>query len=314
MGGERSVAVRARSALISAGLSLLVLFACASALADAQPLGAIEGTVTLASTETPIEGDEVCLGGLLACALTDARGEYAISGIPDGEYKVAFTNRGLVCATKQYNLDYLPQWYDEKSSAAEADPVSVAGSAATKGIDASIVTAQEVSGGVNEYLCNRAPAQPISEGGGTSPGAIEPLQGNAQFEEEFWADPPWEKAEAEEHKASLAVAARSALVRHGIALLRLDCTGPEACGGTLELVSKVTARRASRPAGKRRSIDHVRVVVLGRVSFWLAAGKSSNVRVPLTRSGKSLLGKAGSRGLDVELSGSDVQNATVLLK
>ena len=51
--------------------------------------GQIIGTVTNAETQAPLAEVEVC-GGPVACALTNARGEYAISGLPGGEYQVSF--------------------------------------------------------------------------------------------------------------------------------------------------------------------------------------------------------------------------------
>ncbi len=51
--------------------------------------GQIIGTVTNAETHAPIAEVEVC-GGPAACALTNAQGEYVISGLPGGEYQVSF--------------------------------------------------------------------------------------------------------------------------------------------------------------------------------------------------------------------------------
>ncbi len=51
--------------------------------------GQIIGTVTNAETKAPLAEVEVC-GGPAACILTNARGEYAISGLPGGEYQVSF--------------------------------------------------------------------------------------------------------------------------------------------------------------------------------------------------------------------------------
>ncbi len=51
--------------------------------------GQIIGTVTDAETKAPIAEVEVC-GGPAACAMTNAQGEYAISGLPGGEYQVSY--------------------------------------------------------------------------------------------------------------------------------------------------------------------------------------------------------------------------------
>jgi hypothetical protein len=51
--------------------------------------GQILGTVTNAITKEPVAQVEVCAGPV-ECAMTNARGEYTISGLPGGEYQVSF--------------------------------------------------------------------------------------------------------------------------------------------------------------------------------------------------------------------------------
>ncbi|HET9184949.1 MAG TPA: carboxypeptidase regulatory-like domain-containing protein, partial [Solirubrobacterales bacterium] len=57
--------------------------------------GAIEGTVTAAAGGAPVEGATVCAwtpaGVLARCTFTDARGEYAIRPLREGDYKVEFS-------------------------------------------------------------------------------------------------------------------------------------------------------------------------------------------------------------------------------
>ena len=94
MGCERSLAARA---LRTAVPTLLACAAFSPCVAQAQPLGAIAGTMFLAGSDAPISGGQVCLEGLTACALTDAQGEYVIAGVPTVKDKVAFTYRGNRC-------------------------------------------------------------------------------------------------------------------------------------------------------------------------------------------------------------------------
>jgi hypothetical protein len=48
--------------------------------------------------------------------------------------------------------------------------------------------------------------------------------------------------------------------------------------------------------------------------YSIARTKSATIRVPLTAKGRSLLGKAGKRGLKVTLSGSGVKGRALVLK
>ena len=93
--------------------------------------GELSGRVTDASTEAPIEGIEVCAdeynpskegleeGTGEACVTTGANGEYAISGLPPGEYVVEFTS------PVKSALNYVTQYYSAKSSFSEATRVSL---------------------------------------------------------------------------------------------------------------------------------------------------------------------------------------------
>jgi Bacterial Ig-like domain (group 3) len=80
--------------------------------------GQIIGTVTNAETQAPVAEVEVC-GGPAACALTNAQGEYAISGLPGGEYQVSFGfgyggNLGeKYVAPEYYKNDVFPTFEDE---------------------------------------------------------------------------------------------------------------------------------------------------------------------------------------------------------
>lgn len=126
-------------------LTLWVLFPPA-ALASPAP-GSIEGEVTSSSGHSGIEAVEVCAYPIgaseleHACAFTDATGSYTIPNLPAGRYTVEFW-----AATE--TLNYLTQYYDDKSSYEEADPVSVAGESTTRDVDAEMREGAEIKGEV----------------------------------------------------------------------------------------------------------------------------------------------------------------------
>lgn len=90
--------------------------------------GRIAGTVTSAPAKAPLAGAEVCaLESSAECVLTNANGEYTISGLAAGGYRVEFfTSDGM----------YLPQYWNRKRSASEGQPVPVTLGQTTSGIDA----------------------------------------------------------------------------------------------------------------------------------------------------------------------------------
>jgi hypothetical protein len=107
----------------------------------------IAGRVVAAATNTALAGIQVCAyvtsgeysGG---CATTNAGGEYAVPGLASGQYTVEFS------VPYASGLDYLPQYYDDKSSASEAQPVSATKGTTTSGIDASMQVGGQITGKV----------------------------------------------------------------------------------------------------------------------------------------------------------------------
>ena len=88
-------------------------------------------------------------GEIDACAKPSAfSGEYTIEGLAAGEYKVGFSSTGL---------DYLDQYYNDKSLLAEAEPVSVAAGQTTSEVNAELHTA----GGITGRVTNVATGAPI---------------------------------------------------------------------------------------------------------------------------------------------------------
>jgi hypothetical protein len=150
-------------------LAALVLTALAlpfapSALAAEE--GKIAGTVvTNTLAETPIPGIEVCareegggplepvgegleggLGGVFVeqCATTEASGAYTISDLPSGKYEVEFA------VPFKSALDYVTQYYKEKSSPSEAELVPVTSGETTHGIDAKLDRGGWITGTVTD--------------------------------------------------------------------------------------------------------------------------------------------------------------------
>jgi Carboxypeptidase regulatory-like domain len=109
--------------------------------------GKLTGRVTSASTHAPIEGVEVdAYDGGQHTAVTNANGEYTIShlGNRSGEYTVSFS------PLSGDALDFFPQWYDDKQSQLESDPVYVSLDHTTSGIDAALSEAGQIAGTVTD--------------------------------------------------------------------------------------------------------------------------------------------------------------------
>jgi Carboxypeptidase regulatory-like domain len=135
-------------ALLLACMLALVLPAVASAAAP----GAIEGTVT-AEGGGALAEVEVCAEEIgeeeFGCTETDATGEYDLTGLAAGEYKVIFL---------PYESNYVRQFYDDEQTWNTATPVAVAGGATTHGIDAVLEKGAKISGVVTAA----ATGQPVA--------------------------------------------------------------------------------------------------------------------------------------------------------
>ena len=126
---------RARSHHRIVALSALIvgLFAIMAAPGIASAAtGTVTGEVTSASTHDPIQSAEVCLYTTsfleVACEETNFNGEYVIE-VEEGEYKVAFYDYP----------QYQTQWFENKSSFAEAEPIEIEPVTNTPNIDAELV-------------------------------------------------------------------------------------------------------------------------------------------------------------------------------
>lgn len=128
---ERSAEAEAEIVTVAAGATTGAIDARLQPLPP--PIGTIGGTVTSAATKGPLPGVEVC-AHLLAteiksCTVTDATGSYTLAALPTGSYIVSF----LPAAG---GSSYAPQYFNGKTSEAEAEAVPVAAGAIVTGIDA----------------------------------------------------------------------------------------------------------------------------------------------------------------------------------
>ncbi len=147
---------RSRWALVAV-LGCVGLLMLASSAFAAGGTGQITGTVTKAGG-IGLEGIEVCAYGVSGelegpfgehCVTTGAGGNYAISELPSGEYDVEFA-----VPFEKSTLNYVTQYYKDKSSFSEAQPVTV-GAGVTSEIDAEMQQGGEVKGTVTEALTHK---------------------------------------------------------------------------------------------------------------------------------------------------------------
>jgi hypothetical protein len=288
------------------------------AYADTYPTGAIAGKVTIAGSGTPIEDTSVCIVGAWAgfgpigpqgpsCEETNSAGEYEIWGLISGEYKVAFFD-GLVCAGKQYGLAYVPQYYNDKATEAEATAIQVAAPATVTEINASVELAKAPEPPITEYFCNEGDSEPTGTRTFSLPGSIEPLPVNTKVAEEFYASHPSPVTPI----PGIAVPGSSASVKDASAVVSLQCRGGTVCHGRVELWSATARPRVRR--GGTVAVKRSSRVVVGTASFWLAAGASETIQVPLTGRGKVLLARRGDKAGHLTLTGTGVKSETLLVR
>lgn len=135
----------ARMLTIAFGLALCGMLGMAAPAMAAT--GSISGTVTDAISEEGIGNIEVCAAGSLflpigECAWTDGEGNYTILNLQPSSYRVAFAEEG--------SANYLEQWYPDKTTRQEAEPVAVGEGESVTGIDAKLQVGGQITGTITD--------------------------------------------------------------------------------------------------------------------------------------------------------------------
>jgi hypothetical protein len=149
---------------ILVALTFTLLFAPSAMAAEGQ----ITGTVTSATgSNEGIKGIEVCaynevgeapgpvnMEFVVQCASTNSEGEYTIPGLPAGEYEVEFS------VPFESGLNYITQYYNDKSSPSEANLIALAAGGHASGIDARLEVGGQIAGLVTS-VATHAPIEGI---------------------------------------------------------------------------------------------------------------------------------------------------------
>jgi len=311
--------------------------------AELQAGGHISGKLTTASIyPQPIANVEVCADTTRTnkegereyeerCALTNGSGEYTISALASGGYEVDFT--GVICTELSEHRTkcthpYIGQIYQGMVS----------------------VSAPGTTSGINGSLLEVSPTKPANTGAPALTGTAA-VGKVLSCSTGSWANNPtslsyrWlrngvaiagqtantytvQGADAGKGIAcevtagngagatgstsnTVAIPAPIAVfagvkVKGAVASVTLSCPGAAPCSGVLKLVARVVTKH-----GKRKRASNV---TIGVASFSIGAGKRVTLRVRLTGQGRKLLGKAGRKGLKVQIAGSGVQAHAAVLK
>lgn len=103
--------------------------------------GVITGTVTDAASGAGVRSSIVCLlpaseAEIIGCGFTNGSGGYSIFGLRPGAYKILFSPD----IPELEEDDYVQQYYNDKPTFAQADPISVSAGSTASGIDARLVS------------------------------------------------------------------------------------------------------------------------------------------------------------------------------
>jgi carboxypeptidase family protein len=223
-------------------------------------LGAeISGRLTDAQTGAPVAGAYVCALRTsaksplesLSCAFSEANGEYTLRGLPSGSYKLGFVAKGFEIA-----------YYNGKSTAAEADAVSVVAPGLTTGIDDALTPGTAPLAGLG-----------TSPPGGSTPGSN--LPGSLT------------------PRAILSlIGRRLKVMADGRALVKVACAGPSSC------TAKLTLRATKTTIVKGERVRHTVAVGTSPV-LTIAAGRTQTDAIRLDSAARAFLGGHGE--LRVEL-------------
>jgi hypothetical protein len=299
--------------------------------------GRIEGKVTDASTGAALAEVFVCASagsgvGLLGeCALTGASGEYTISGLAGGNYKVVF----------DAGKNYVIQYYNGKASVTEAEAVPVTEPATKSGIDAAMqlvgtapanTTPPVVSGTPaigSALLCapglwtgKPAPTfsyqwlrggAPIAGANATSYTVQSADAGNGVSCQVTAKNSKGEKSATSAGvtvpvlpgippaplapRPLVTITGSKVLVSGKSAIVRIACSDA-ACAGSAQLTLQIVVKHRK---GKK-TVQRKETLVLAKGSYSLAAGKGGTIVLRLTVAGKQWLAHVKHHPLAVKLS------------
>ncbi len=140
----------ANTRVTTVGLALLVSAAMGSLVPAVAAAGSISGTVTEDTPgKTPIGGIEVCSHVTPyefedTCAETNGSGAYALNGLPQGSYKVHFSDF-------RNNRNYVDQYYDDRGEYNSATPVNLGEGENRTGVGAEMHPGGTIAGRVTDF-------------------------------------------------------------------------------------------------------------------------------------------------------------------
>jgi hypothetical protein len=223
--------------------------------------GGIAGQVTVAATGNPLMGAEVCAFSVAAlsagdetperCSQTNVNGEYVLPQLTAGQDIVEFYD--------QFGVGFVRQYYNGKSSRAEATPLSVTSGVTITDVDASLHEVGEET---------VKPPSPTETTLSTNLASVTPLLPMTPI---------------------ATIVGSKLVVSGGSAPVRLACS-QAACQGSIELAVQVGARRGE--AGRHQDKRDRGTIVLATGSFSLAEGHSQTVALRLTALGRKVLAHA----------------------
>ncbi len=298
--------------------------------------GRIEGRVTDASTGAALGEVFVCAstgsgeGSLGACALTGSNGEYTISGLASGDYKVGFDG----------GKNYIIQYYNGKSSLSEAEVVAVIAPATKSGIDAAMQSTSTLPANTTLPVVSGTPALgrvllcvpglwtgkpaptfsyqwlrsgvPIAGANATSYTVQSADVGNSLSCQVTAKNAKGEKSARSAGVAIPAIAVISpppapkplititgskVVVSGKSATVHIMCSDA-ACAGSAELSLQIVVKHRK---GKKM-VQRKETLVLAKGSYSLAVGKSGTLVLRLTAAGKTRLAHVKHHPLTVKLS------------
>jgi hypothetical protein len=306
--------------------------------------GRIEGKVTDASTGAALAEVLVCAsagsgaGALGECAVTRSNGEYTISGLASGDYKVGF----------DAGKNYVIQYYNGKVSLSEAEAVAVTAPSTKSGIDAAMQSTSTPPVNTTPPVVSGTPAigsallcapglwtgkptfsyqwlrggAPIAGASATSYTVQSADAGNSVSCQVTAKNSKGEKSATSAGLAIPAIAVVSpppppkplititgskVLVSGKSATVHIRCADA-ACAGSAELTLQIVVKHRK---GKK-TVLRKETLVLAKGPYSLAAGKSGTLVLRLTAAGKTRLAHVKHHPLAVKLTISAKGAKTIL--